>query len=103
MQQQSPPNLIHPQFKTEEQKQSFNRDNGAKITDNTLEGLLVEKARQGLDIKIVVWEPRFIIRAMPGGKNRGIEGREKKVKTLRELARRYGVQNRIEISILDQS
>ncbi len=97
MQQQSPPNLIHSQCKTEEQKQSFNRDNGAKITDITLEGLLVEKAMQGLDIKIVVWEPRFIIRAMPGSKKRGIEGRAKKVKTLRKLARRYGVENRIEI------
>ena len=58
---------------------------------------MVEKARQGLDIKIVVWEPRFVIKTMPGSKKRGIEGRAKKAKTLRELARRYGVENRIEI------
>lgn len=38
----------------------------------TLQNLLIQKANQKVDIKIIVWEPRSIIRKLPGIKKRGL-------------------------------
>src|SRR5947209_19994198 len=54
---------------------------------HTLQNLLIEKAKQKVDIKIIVWEPRSIIRKLPGIKKRGLEGREKKVEAIKKAAK----------------
>jgi phosphatidylserine/phosphatidylglycerophosphate/cardiolipin synthase-like enzyme len=63
----------------------------------TLQNLLIQKANQKVDIKIIVWEPRSIIRKLPGIKKRGLEGREKKVQVIKEAAKHAGVENYITI------
>jgi phosphatidylserine/phosphatidylglycerophosphate/cardiolipin synthase-like enzyme len=64
---------------------------------HTLQNLLIEKAKQKVDIKIIVWEPRSIIRKLPGIKKRGLEGREKKVEAIKKAAKHYGVEDHLTI------
>ena len=61
-------------------------DNNNRNNDkyHSLQDLLIEKARQKVDIKILVWEPRLIIRKLPGIKKRGLEGREKKIEIIKQ-------------------
>ena len=64
-----------------------------------LQNLLIEKAKQKVDIKIIVWEPRLIIRKLPGLKKRGLEERKKKLKTISQLVKRYGLEDYISIRL----
>lgn len=73
-----------------------NRDNDKY---HSLQDLLIEKARQNVDIKILVWEPRLIIRKLPGIKKRGLEGREKKIEVIKQLAKDYDLEHRISIRL----
>jgi phosphatidylserine/phosphatidylglycerophosphate/cardiolipin synthase-like enzyme len=66
---------------------------------HTLQNLLIEKAKQKVDIKIIVWEPRSIIRKLPGIKKRGLEGREKKVEAIKKAAKYYGVEDHLTIRL----
>ncbi|MBV9176292.1 MAG: hypothetical protein JO327_10135 [Nitrososphaeraceae archaeon] len=65
--------------------------------NHTLQNLLIQKANQKVDIKIIVWEPRSIIRRLPGIKKRGLEGREKKVQVIKEAAKHVSVEKYITI------
>jgi phosphatidylserine/phosphatidylglycerophosphate/cardiolipin synthase-like enzyme len=64
-----------------------------------LQDLLIEKARQKVDIKILVWEPRLIIRKLPGTKKRGLEGREQKVEAIEQIAKDYDLEHQISIRL----
>lgn len=68
-----------------------------------LENLLLQKAIEGVDIKILVWEPKFFIRKFPGSTSWGIGPRENKIKTLRNLAKSHGVESKINIRIDNMS
>ena len=63
----------------------------------TLENLFIEKAKEKVDIKIILWEPRLIVRKLPVSKRRGIEGRERKARFLNQLAKDHGVENYISV------
>jgi phosphatidylserine/phosphatidylglycerophosphate/cardiolipin synthase-like enzyme len=81
---------------------SFNsslHNDGDDKKHHTLQNLLIEKAKQKVDIKIIVWEPRSIIRKLPGIKKRGLEGREKKVEAIKEAAKHYGVEDHLTIRL----
>lgn len=71
--------------------------------NNILENLIIRKAIEGVDINILIWEPRFLIRLFPGSKSRGIGPRKKKLKTIRRLAKLYGVESRIKIRVDNMS
>jgi phosphatidylserine/phosphatidylglycerophosphate/cardiolipin synthase-like enzyme len=83
--------------------ESDNGNDKKKNTHNgeyyTLQNLLIEKAKQKVDIKIIVWEPRLIVRSFPLAKKRGLEGRAKKVESMRELAKHYGIEDHITIRL----
>lgn len=65
-----------------------------------LQNLLIEKAKQKVDIKIILWEPRLIVRTLPISKRRrGIEGRQEKAKIIRQLAKDHGVDNYISVQL----
>jgi phosphatidylserine/phosphatidylglycerophosphate/cardiolipin synthase-like enzyme len=67
--------------------------------NDTLESLLLQKAKQKVHIKIIVWEPRPIIRILPGNKKRGLEGRHKKLQVIKEAAKRFGIEDYITIRL----
>jgi phosphatidylserine/phosphatidylglycerophosphate/cardiolipin synthase-like enzyme len=67
--------------------------------DYTLQNLLIQKAKQKVDIKIIVWEPRAIVRKLPNSRKRGIEERHKKIEVIREAAKRFGVEDHITIRL----
>jgi phosphatidylserine/phosphatidylglycerophosphate/cardiolipin synthase-like enzyme len=73
----------------------------ANYTDHfVLQNLLIQKAKERVDIKIILWEPRLIIRKLPISKQRrGIEGREKKAEIINLLAKNHGVENYIEVRV----
>ena len=67
---------------------------------HTLQNLLIRKAKQKVDIKIIVWEPKWIIRRLPGAKRRGLEERRKKVDVIREkLPKHFGIEDYLTISL----
>ena len=82
----------------EEDKLNFNSKSSLN-TKHILENLLIQKAIEGVNINILVWEPKFFIRNFPGSKARGIGTREVKLKTVRKLAKLNGVESRINIRV----
>jgi len=60
---------------------------------------LVEKAKEKVDIKIILWEPKLIVRKLPISKRRGIEGREKKAEFIKQLAKNHGVEDYISVQL----
>jgi phosphatidylserine/phosphatidylglycerophosphate/cardiolipin synthase-like enzyme len=64
-----------------------------------LQDLLVEKAREGVEVKIIVWEPRLVLRLLPGADERGIDGRADEVNVINEIAERYGISEKLMVRI----
>jgi hypothetical protein len=54
---------------------------------------LIQKAKQKVDIKILVWEPRPIVRMLPNSRKRGLEERDKKLQAIRDVAKRFGIED----------
>ena len=84
----------------------INEEGNKNTTTNTsvdnykLQNLLIEKAKEKVDIKILLWEPRLIVRTLPISKRRrGIEGREEKVEIIKQLAKDHGVDNYISVRL----
>jgi phosphatidylserine/phosphatidylglycerophosphate/cardiolipin synthase-like enzyme len=65
----------------------------------TLKDILVEKARQGVDVKVIVWQPRLALRILPGADERGINSREDDVEELGRIARKLGVPGRLQVRV----
>jgi phosphatidylserine/phosphatidylglycerophosphate/cardiolipin synthase-like enzyme len=65
----------------------------------TLQNLLIKKAKQKVDIKIIVWEPRPIVRKLPNSRKRGLEERRKKLEVIREVVMRLAVEDYITIRL----
>jgi phosphatidylserine/phosphatidylglycerophosphate/cardiolipin synthase-like enzyme len=65
----------------------------------TLQNLLIQKAKQKVDIKILVWEPRPIVRKLPNSTKRGLEERRKKLEVIREAAKHLGIEDYITIRL----
>jgi phosphatidylserine/phosphatidylglycerophosphate/cardiolipin synthase-like enzyme len=64
-----------------------------------LQDLLVEKAREGVEVKIIVWEPRLLLRLLPGADERGIDGRADEVNVINEVAERRGISEKLMVKI----
>lgn len=64
-----------------------------------LQDLLVEKAREGVKVKIIVWEPRLVLRLLPGADERGIDGRADEVNVINEIAERQGISENLMVRI----
>jgi phosphatidylserine/phosphatidylglycerophosphate/cardiolipin synthase-like enzyme len=67
--------------------------------DYTLQNLLIQKAKQKVDIKILIWEPRPIVRKLPNSRKKGLEARGKKLQTLIEAAKLFGVEDYLTIRL----
>jgi phosphatidylserine/phosphatidylglycerophosphate/cardiolipin synthase-like enzyme len=65
----------------------------------SLQNLLIQKAKQKVDIKILVWEPRPIVRMLPNSRKRGLEERRKKIEVITESAKRFGIEDYITIRL----
>ncbi len=66
---------------------------------STLEELVLEKARRGVLVRIIVWQPRLPLRILPGADERGLDGRANEVEELNEIARKYNMDHNIEVRI----
>ena len=64
-----------------------------------MQGLLVDKATEGVEVKIIVWEPRLILRLLPGAGEHGINGRADEVAGTNESAKRYEISDRLAVRI----
>ena len=65
----------------------------------TLKNLLVEKARNGVEVKIIVWQPRLVLRLLPGADERGIDGRADDVEILNSIAKSHGMSDMLQVKI----
>jgi phosphatidylserine/phosphatidylglycerophosphate/cardiolipin synthase-like enzyme len=74
-------------------------DGATDDRDYTLQNLLIQKAMQKVDIKILVWEPRGIVRNLPNSRKRGLEERRKKIEGILEIAKRYGIEDYLTIRL----
>jgi phosphatidylserine/phosphatidylglycerophosphate/cardiolipin synthase-like enzyme len=64
-----------------------------------LQELIVEKARKGTIVRIIVWQPRLPLRILPGADERGIDGRAEEVEVLNKLAIKYGIEQNLIVKI----
>jgi phosphatidylserine/phosphatidylglycerophosphate/cardiolipin synthase-like enzyme len=82
-----------------------NNDSGnnsnRKLAEETysLQDLLIEKAKQGVEIKIIIWQPRLELRIIPGADERGLGGRTKEVEMMNELAKSNGIEQNLMVRI----
>lgn len=60
---------------------------------------MVEKAEEGVEVKIIVWEPRLVLRLLPGADGRGIDGRADEVETINEIAKSSGISDKLMVKI----
>ena len=74
-------------------------DGASDDFDYTLQNLLIQKAKQKVDIKILVWEPRPIVRKLPNSRKRGLEERRKKIEGILEVAKRCGIEDYLTIRL----
>jgi phosphatidylserine/phosphatidylglycerophosphate/cardiolipin synthase-like enzyme len=61
--------------------------------------LIIEKARGGAVVKIIVWQPRLPLRILPGADERGLDGRAEEVEVLNKLAKKYGIDQNLVVKI----
>lgn len=61
--------------------------------------LVIEKARKGAIVRIIVWQPRLPLRILPGADERGLDGRAEEVEVLNKLAKRYGIERNLIVKI----
>jgi phosphatidylserine/phosphatidylglycerophosphate/cardiolipin synthase-like enzyme len=64
-----------------------------------LQDLLIEKAKEGVEVKIIVWEPRLVLRLLPGADERGIDGRAEEVNIINEIAKSQGLSEKLMVRI----
>lgn len=65
----------------------------------SLQDLLIKKAREGVEVKALVWQPRMVLRMLPGADERGIDGRADDVETLNAIAKGVGMDDRLEVRV----
>jgi phosphatidylserine/phosphatidylglycerophosphate/cardiolipin synthase-like enzyme len=65
----------------------------------SLEALLLGKVVQGVDVKIIVWQPRLLLRSLPGADERGIDGRAEEVESIATQADRLRMGDRLEVRV----
>lgn len=61
--------------------------------------LIIEKARKGAIVRIIVWQPRLPLRILPGADERGLDGRAQEVEILNKLAKKYGIDQKLVVKI----
>ena len=61
--------------------------------------LIIEKARKGVNVRIIVWQPRLPLRILPGADERGLDGRAEDVEVLNKLAKKYGIDKNLIVKI----
>ncbi|WP_415280805.1 phospholipase D-like domain-containing protein [Candidatus Nitrososphaera sp. FF02] len=66
---------------------------------HSLEQLLVRRAKHGVDIKVIVWQPRLLFRSLPGADERGIDGRAEEVEGMEKLAERLSMRGSLEVRV----
>ena len=60
-----------------------------------LQDILINKARKGLEIKIIVWEPNKGIKLLPNKNEKGLESRKKKLLDLQKKAKQEDLNIKI--------
>lgn len=78
--------------KKENIKSNSNKDSTTKIIP-TLENLLIDKSRAGLEIKIIVWEPNKGIKLLPNKNEKGLEPRNIKLNELNNFTKKNNLDN----------
>lgn len=67
----------------------------------TLQDLLMTKAKEEVEVKIIVWQPRLALRILPGADERGIDGRADDVEVLNAMAKSVGIGDRLQVLVDD--
>jgi phosphatidylserine/phosphatidylglycerophosphate/cardiolipin synthase-like enzyme len=65
----------------------------------SLERLLINKVKQGVDVKIIVWQPRLLFRSLPGADERGIDGRAEEVESMDKLTHKLHLKGTLTVRI----
>jgi len=78
--------------KKENVKSNSNKDSTTKIIP-TLQDLLIDKSRAGLEIKIIVWEPNKDIKLLPNKNENGFEPRNIKLNELNDFTEKNNLDN----------
>lgn len=61
--------------------------------------LIIEKAKNGTIVRIIVWQPRLALRILPGADERGLDGRAEEVEVLNNLAKKYRIEQKLVVKI----
>lgn len=65
----------------------------------SLQDLLIRKAKNGVEVKVIVWEPRLALRILPGADERGIDGRADQVERINQIANRIQIEKNLSVLV----
>lgn len=63
---------------------------------------MLAKPIEGVEIKIIAWQPKLPVRIMPNAKKKGIDGRGDEIDNINDMAKLYNVKKNI-IALIDKS
>jgi phosphatidylserine/phosphatidylglycerophosphate/cardiolipin synthase-like enzyme len=64
-----------------------------------LQDLLFEKTKQGVEVKIIVWQPKLIIRLLPTAHKRGLNGRVGELEPLERLVQHSKIAKNLMVRV----
>ena len=68
-------------------------------TASPLQDLLFEKTKQGVEVKIIVWQPKLIIRLLPTAYKRGLSGRVGELEPLERLVQHSKIAKNLMVRV----
>lgn len=68
------------------------QNRSARQLHRPFQEIIIQKAWQGVLVRIIVWQPRLPLRILPGADERGLDGRANEVEVLNMLARKYKIE-----------
>jgi phosphatidylserine/phosphatidylglycerophosphate/cardiolipin synthase-like enzyme len=89
----------HQSFSTSSSNLNASAQNHNTSEAYTFQKLIIGKARQGVEVKIIVWQPKLPLRILPGAGERGLDGRSDEVEILNKLAKKYKIEQNLVVKI----
>ncbi|HET7148578.1 MAG TPA: phospholipase D family protein [Candidatus Nitrosopolaris sp.] len=68
-------------------------------TASPLQDLIFEKTKQGVEVKIIVWQPKLVIRLLPTAHKRGLSGRVGELEPLERLVQHSKIAKNLMVRV----
>ena len=86
-------------FENSNKSESENIKSSQNYSTLPLQDLLLEKIKQGVEVKIIVWQPKLIVRLLPTAHKRGLNGRVGELEPLERLVQHSRIAKNLMVRV----